>query len=47
MTNSLALVLGFLIIALFVVDYFFLHWGIPLFVGKKFADLSEFIAFWR
>ncbi|MCT8160621.1 hypothetical protein [Pseudoruegeria sp. SHC-113] len=47
MTNGLALVLGGLILAIFAADLLFFHWGMSLFLAKKFSEFSEFIAFWR
>lgn len=47
MTNKIALFLAILIIALFTLDYFVLHWNLPVFLGRKLGNLSEWIAFWR
>ena len=47
MTNRIALVLGMLILLPFVIDAFFLHWGLPVFLGKQFAALIEYLSFWR
>lgn len=47
MTNRIALILGLLIVALFVADALVLHWNLPIFLGKKFAALIEFLSFWR
>ncbi|GLK63850.1 MULTISPECIES: hypothetical protein [Paracoccus] len=47
MTNQIALVLGLLIIGLFAVDALFLHWGLPVFLGKQLVSLIEYLSFWR
>lgn len=47
MTNRIALILGLLIVTLFAVDALVLHWNLPVFLGKKFAGLIEFLSFWR
>ncbi len=47
MTNRLAIILGFLVVALFVTDWAFFDGTLPVFLGAKIADLIEYIAFWR
>jgi hypothetical protein len=47
MNNQTALVLGLIIIGFFVVDYFYLEWDAPIFIGKKFLVLIDKMAFWR
>ena len=47
MDNKTALFLAFLILAFLLVDYLFLNWGVPLFIGLKFAALIDWMAFWR
>ena len=47
MTNRIALVLGLLIVTLFLADALVLHWNLPVFLGKQFAGLIEFLSFWR
>lgn len=47
MTNRIAIVLGLMIVLLFVVDALFLHWNLPVFLGKKFAAFIEYLSFWR
>ena len=47
MTNRIALVLGLLILTLFLADALVLHWNLPVFLGKKFAGLIEYLSFWR
>ena len=46
MTNRIALVLAALILALVAVDLA-LGWGGTLFLARRFADLVEWLAFWR
>jgi hypothetical protein len=47
MNNLTALVLGILIAGFFAVDFFYLGWDAPVFLGKKFLALIEEMAFWR
>ena len=47
MTNVIAAIVALMIIALFVVDHFWLHLGLPLFVARQFAMLIEYVSFWR
>ncbi len=47
MTNRIALVLGLMILALFIADAIFLHWNLPVVMGKKIAELIEYLSFWR
>ena len=46
MTNRIALVLAALILALVVADLAFDLCG-TLFLARRFADLVEWLAFWR
>ncbi len=47
MTNRLALVLGGLVLGLLILDLGVLHTGATLFLARKFADLVEYLSFWR
>ena len=47
MTNMIAAVLALMILGLFALDALVLHWNLPVFLGKKFAGLIEFLSFWR
>lgn len=47
MTNPIALCLGLLILATFVIDAVFLQGNLPVFLGKQFASLIEYLSFWR
>ncbi|WP_456389207.1 hypothetical protein [Profundibacter sp.] len=47
MTNKLAIIFGLVIIAIFLADHYWLHWNLPIMLGKKLALLTEYIAFWR
>ncbi|ALG90584.1 MAG: hypothetical protein CL814_11490 [Confluentimicrobium sp.] len=47
MTNKLAIFLGGVIIVLLLVDLVFGDMQSSLFLAKKLAALSEYIAFWR
>ena len=46
-TTRIALILAALIVAFFLLDHFVLHLGALLFLAQKFADLTEWVAFWR
>ena len=47
MTNRIAFALLALILAFFLADYFWLNLGAPVFLGRKFLDFIEYLAFWR
>jgi hypothetical protein len=47
MTNKIALVLLALIAAFFLADYLWLDLGAPVFLGRRFLDFIEYLAFWR
>ncbi|MEM8654753.1 MAG: hypothetical protein AAGF36_08395 [Pseudomonadota bacterium] len=47
MTNPIALVLAVLIVGAIVADVALYGTEHLIFLGKKFADLLEWIAFWR
>ncbi|WP_347313260.1 hypothetical protein [Defluviimonas sp. SAOS-178_SWC] len=47
MTNRIALTLVVLIAAFFLADHVWLSLGAPVFLGRKFVDFIEFLAFWR
>ncbi len=47
MTNSIAIGLGLLIAGLIALDLLFFEAENLVFLGKKFFDLIEWIAFWR
>ncbi|UWR24900.1 hypothetical protein K3757_10430 [Sulfitobacter sp. S223] len=47
MTNKIAFVLGFLIVGAILVDYIYYGTEHSVFLGKKLADLIEWLAFWR
>lgn len=47
MTNRIALVLGLLITAMIVLDLAVFGSQHMVFLGKKFVELIEWIAFWR
>ncbi|MBK4215289.1 hypothetical protein JJJ17_05045 [Paracoccus caeni] len=47
MTNSIAITLFFLIVAIFAVDHFWLHQDLPLIVAKSFDSFIEYLSFWR
>lgn len=47
MTNSIAIVLGLIIIGGIVADMTMMDGANLLFLGKKFFDLLHWLAFWR
>ncbi|MGB8624312.1 MAG: hypothetical protein WCD16_15990 [Paracoccaceae bacterium] len=47
MTDRIAVFLFIVIVAALCADYWFNDWTASVFLGKKFADLTEYIAFWR
>ena len=47
MTNQIAITLGAIILIGLGLDWFFGDWAATLFLGRKLADLIEWMAFWR
>lgn len=47
MSNTLAIVLGLLILGLCAVDVFLYGSEHLVFLGKKFYEFIEWVAFWR
>lgn len=47
MNGKAALFLAIVIVGLFVADAVYLGWDLPTFVGKRLAELIDWIAFWR
>ena len=47
MTNSVAIVLGLIILGALGVDAMVFDWANSLFLARKFFDLIEWMAFWR
>ena len=47
MTNRIALVLGFLIISAIAIDISIYGSAHMIFLGKKFYNFIDWIAFWR
>ena len=47
MTNSIALTLALVVIGLIAGDMYYQSGEASLFVAKKFADMLEWMAFWR
>ncbi|MDF1855471.1 hypothetical protein [Pseudooceanicola sp.] len=47
MTNQIAIALGLILAFLLGIDALVFGWSNTLFLAKKFADLVEWIAFWR
>lgn len=47
MTNQIAIALALCIAGLLLLDAFVLHMDMPLFLARQFADLIEWVSFWR
>ncbi|WBU55624.1 hypothetical protein [Paracoccus sediminicola] len=47
MTTRIAVIIFVLILALFAADALWLHWNLPVFLGKRFLALVEYLSFWR
>lgn len=47
MTNRIAIVLAVIILGLLAFDALEFHWANSLFLARKFAELLEWVAFWR
>ncbi|GAB5446655.1 hypothetical protein [Gymnodinialimonas sp.] len=47
MTNTIAIWILILIAAFLAVDAVLFEWANSLFLGRKFADLLSWMAFWR
>lgn len=47
MTNKISIYLAALILGVFVADRIWFGGTLPVFLGKKFITLSDYIAFWR
>ena len=47
MTNKIAIGLALVILGTFAADQIWFGGTMPVFLGKKFLALSEYIAFWR
>ena len=47
MSTTNAIVLGLIIALVFVIDAFAFGGHLPLFLGKQFATLVEYLSFWR
>jgi len=47
MTHRLALILAAILLALLALDYVVFDLKNAIFLARKFADLTEYIAFWR
>ncbi len=47
MTNQIAIALGVIILIALGWDGFLNDWNATLFLGRKLADLIEWMAFWR
>lgn len=47
MTNTIAITLFLLIVAVFAIDYFMLDDNLPVIVGKGLDNFIEYVSFWR
>lgn len=46
MTNRMALIIGLIIVALLIINFAF-GLNIHIFLGRKFIELTHWLAFWR
>ena len=47
MTNKIAIGLALLILGFFAADQIWFGGEMPVYLGKKFMTLTEYLAFWR
>lgn len=47
MTNTLALWLAFLIVAVVAADLFYFDWDLHIVLGRQLLRLLDVVAFWR
>lgn len=47
MTDRIAVFLFLVIAAVFAADLLVFHWGMSLFLARKFIALTQWLAFWR
>lgn len=47
MTNQIAIAIGLVAAGLLTLDALVFDWANALFLAKKFADMIEWMAFWR
>ena len=46
MTNKIALVLGLIVVAFFILNFLF-GWDAHIFLGRKMIEFTHWLAFWR
>ena len=47
MTTSNVITIFVLILLIFVADALWLHWNLPLLIGREFVGFVEYLSFWR
>ena len=47
MTTRNVITIFVLILLIFAADALWFHWGLPLFIGKRFVAFVEYLSFWR
>jgi len=47
MTNTIAIWLAVLIVAVFAADFLYFDWDLHIVLGRQFLRLLEVVAFWR
>lgn len=47
MTNVIAIALGLMVLAMFVLDAIFFGGSLPVALGKRMAEFIEYLSFWR
>lgn len=47
MTTGNVITLFVLILMIFVADALWLHWNLPVLIGREFVNFVEYLSFWR
>ncbi|SDE18304.1 hypothetical protein SAMN05421538_104251 [Paracoccus isoporae] len=47
MTTSNVFTIFLAVVLLFVADAIWLHWNLPVEIGKRFVAFVEYLSFWR
>ncbi len=47
MTNRVAIWLALVIAAVYAADRIWLHWDLPILIGRYLVGLIDYLAFWR
>ena len=47
MTTQNVIAIFMLIVLIFVADALWLHWDLPILIGREFVRFVEYLSFWR